>query len=258
MIRNTDWKWRGDYYDPDLPLAVEVHFRFWDRETERLPAPYVDDFWRRRTSCIVRGIEIPTLSLSDGISYSALHLMRHLFRGDLRLYHVYEVGHFLHETSQDNELWKGWLADRGGIPPVIEIVAFRLAAEWFGCKAHPVIEDAFCELPAKVKQWFEVFGYSPLAMDAPNKDELFLHLILLDNFLDRCTIAARRLLPLRTELPVRSTLRNGNRSFPAFMAVVIYQAQFVLRRCTHHLMASVRLIRSIFRWTMSARKYAVP
>jgi hypothetical protein len=68
MMRMSNWKWRGDYYDPELPLTVELHFRFWDPETERLPAPWVEDFWRRRANCTIRGVEIPTLSLSDGIS----------------------------------------------------------------------------------------------------------------------------------------------------------------------------------------------
>ena len=89
MIRNLDWKWRGDYYAPDLPLTVELHFRFWDRQTEKLPAPCVEDFWRRRCNRIVGNTDIPMLSLADTVSYSSLHLMRHLLRGDIRVYHAY-------------------------------------------------------------------------------------------------------------------------------------------------------------------------
>jgi hypothetical protein len=108
MIRNRNWKWRGDYYDPDLPLPVELHFRFWDQQTERLPVPCVEQFWQRRSSRIIHGLEVPMLSLPDDVSFSALHRMRHLLRGDLRAYHVYELAHFLHRTEHDHELWGTW------------------------------------------------------------------------------------------------------------------------------------------------------
>src|SRR5207253_1130829 len=33
MVRKTGWVWRGDYFDPDIPFSLELHFRCWDRET---------------------------------------------------------------------------------------------------------------------------------------------------------------------------------------------------------------------------------
>jgi len=30
MIRRTGWTWRGNYYDPAMPLSVELHYRFWN------------------------------------------------------------------------------------------------------------------------------------------------------------------------------------------------------------------------------------
>src|SRR5580693_9450120 len=41
LIRKTGWRWRGDYFDPDSPLSIELHFRLWDEDTERLRAPGV-------------------------------------------------------------------------------------------------------------------------------------------------------------------------------------------------------------------------
>ena len=35
MIRRTGWQWRGDYFDPEIPLSLELHFRLWDEATER-------------------------------------------------------------------------------------------------------------------------------------------------------------------------------------------------------------------------------
>jgi hypothetical protein len=258
MMRTSNWKWCGDYYDPELPLTVELHFRFWDPETERVPAPWVEDFWRRRASCIIRGVEIPTLSLSDGISYSALHLMRHLFRGDLRIYHVYETAHFLQQTWCDDELWGGWLDDRLGMAPHIETAAFRLAAEWFGCRVHPIVNEAFKRLPPDIERWFRLFGYSPLALQSPTKDELFLHLSLLDKTLDRCSVAVRRLLPVHAGLRVHSVPGDKKGWVPVTLMTAIRQAKFVVWRSIHHISTNVRLIRSYFRWKMSVRKYAVP
>jgi hypothetical protein len=42
MIRRTGWRWRGDYFDPSIPPAVELHFRLWDERTERVEAPDLD------------------------------------------------------------------------------------------------------------------------------------------------------------------------------------------------------------------------
>jgi putative nucleotidyltransferase-like protein len=258
MIRNQDWKWRGDYYAPDLPLTVEIHFRFWDRQTERLPAPWVEQFWNRRSTRVIRGMEVPMLSLADGVSYSALHLMRHLLRGDLRLYHAYELAHFLHHTHHDDALWGEWHINRTGASSVIEAVAFRLAAEWFGCATHPIIDGEMRNLPPRVIQWFELFAHSPLALEQPNKDELFLHLSMVDKRTDRCRILMRRLLPLRAPRLVDPSPADGKKSLFAGVSTAFRQSVFSARRAIHHLRTTLPLIRSLCRWKMSKRKYAVP
>ena len=30
LMRPTPWKWRGDFFDPEMPLAIELHFQFWN------------------------------------------------------------------------------------------------------------------------------------------------------------------------------------------------------------------------------------
>ena len=257
LIRNRDWKWRGDYYAPDLPLTVELHFRFWDAQTERLPVRRVEDFWERRSSRLIHGMDVPMLSLADGVSYSALHLMRHLLRGDLRIYHVYELAHFLDCTGNNNELWREWRSNRGGAPSVLEAIAFRLAAEWFGCATHPIVEGEMDSLPPKIQRWFDLFAHSPLALEKPNKDELFLHLSLVDNPLDRCAIVMRRLLPLRAPKLVDPSPADEKRPFWALVTARLRQSMFTARRAIHHLRTTLPLIRSLCRWKMSNRKYAV-
>ena len=84
LIRRTDWQWRGDFFDPDLPLAVELHFRFWNDEVEHLRAPGTDEFWARRVSSRLAGVEMEVLSPPDLLAYAALHLLKHVLRGSVR------------------------------------------------------------------------------------------------------------------------------------------------------------------------------
>src|ERR1700733_6003625 len=64
LIRKTGWLWRGDYFDPDSPLSIELHFRLWDEDTERLRAPGVDEFWARRSGHL--------LDTADALGYGCL------------------------------------------------------------------------------------------------------------------------------------------------------------------------------------------
>jgi hypothetical protein len=229
MIRNRHWRWHGDYYDPELPLTVEIHFRLWDPESEKIAVDYTEQFCERTEVISFRGVEIPVLSPADRVSYAALHLVRHLLRGDVRVYHVYELAHFLHHTCEDDELWMKWRSvqsERG-----LEAVAFRLASEWFGCRIHGVVEEAIRAMPRSVGRWFELFAFSPLAAGGPNKDELFLHLSLLENARDGYSVLARRLFPVPSYLHARH------------MGV----------RAGHHARTLLPLARSFLRW-----KYATP
>ena len=46
-----NWKWQGDYYDPDIPIPVEIHTTLWNDERDRyvrivvvaLPFPVVSE-----------------------------------------------------------------------------------------------------------------------------------------------------------------------------------------------------------------------
>ena len=257
MIRNLDWKWRDDYYAPDLPLSVELHFRFWDTETEKVPAPCVDGFWQRRRTRIVGDAEIPMLSLADTISFSALHLMRHLLRGGFRIYHAYEIAHFLHQTQHDDELWGAWTAAHSENSSTVETVAFRFATEWFGCSTHPVVDEEMKRLPVRVARWFELFSHSPLDTERPNKDELFLHLSLLDNARDRRSVMVRRLLPRRPKKYVEPGPLDAERSLRAVISGKLRDASFLGSRTAYHARTSANLMASLYRWKFSGRKYAV-
>jgi len=203
LIRKTGWQWRGDYFDPDIPTAVEMHFRFWNPDVERLPAPGMDRFWSRRTERSFDGLMLPVLSTPDALAYAGLHLLRHLLRGDVRPFHALELAHFLNSHAQDNEFWQTWVSLHPPELRRLEVVAFRLATAWLGGAVPEVVKDEWERLPDSTATWFEHFALSPAGAGLhPNKDEIWLHLSLITNRRDRWRIVRRRLLPGRLPGPV--------------------------------------------------------
>ena len=243
MIRRTGWRWRGDYFDPEQPPSVEVHFRFWDDATEGFPAPDSEHFWRRRE---VRNT-VPALSLEDTLRYATMHLVRHLLRGDLQVRHVYEVAHFLH-VSADEPFWNTWTSS------LTDAIAFRLSHEWFGCRMHPGIAVVPGALAGWVDRWFRLFAFSPaLAIARPNKDELWLHLSLVDDPAVRRRIILRRLLPLRRQrVMLDPHLPKQTQSAVLSIRRALFQATFLARRAGHHALTIGPLLRGALRWRMAA------
>jgi hypothetical protein len=193
LVRKTGWEWRGDFFDAEIPCAVDLHFRFWDDVTEGFPAPGTEAFWDRRRPRDIAGQPVHVLDPADQLAYAALHALRHLLRGSQKLLHVCEIGGFLERRRDDHDFWTRW---RGLHPPELrrlQTVMFRLAEIWFGAP-RPAVAEA---LPAPVEAWLEQYGWSPVeAAFRPNKHELYLHLSLLDSWGSRWRVLRRRLLPL--------------------------------------------------------------
>ncbi|HEU5020259.1 MAG TPA: nucleotidyltransferase family protein [Bryobacteraceae bacterium] len=236
MVRRTGWRWRGDYFDPDQPLAAEVHFRFCNPSLG-FEAPGADRFWDRRRIAEFDGVHLPALHPVDTLHYACWHAVRHLLRGSLRILHVYELAFFLDRSSTDDAFWKEW--DDGG---VAESIAFRLASEWFGCRMHRAAQECARRLPPDVERWFRLFAFSPIhALTRPNKDEVFLQLCLARN------LAAERVLPRHLpgfwldahdreeNLALRWKRRFGH-------------ARFIASRAAHHARTLAPLIGSSVRW----------
>ncbi len=141
LIRPNSWKWRGDFFDPEMPLAIELHFQFWNPELEFLPAEGIDEFWRRRTRGMVAGVDLPVLSPLDAAAYAALHLLKHVLHGDTRPFHVYELASFLHLHAEDEELWSNWRTLHSESLRRLQSVSFLLAETWFGCRLAPVVRE---------------------------------------------------------------------------------------------------------------------
>ena len=196
MVRRNGWRWRGDFFDVEMPLSLELHFRLWDDSTERLQAQGLDEFWGRRQSRELEGLRFTALDPADALANSALHLLRHLLRGDLRASHAYELASFLHRNSEDSCLWSDWLAWHPESLRRLEAISFAVAQQWFDCRLPAAAVQQIEMLPAEVARWLAIYSGSPLAgLFHPNKAELWLHWSLLNSTGDRFSVLRRRLLP---------------------------------------------------------------
>jgi len=253
MIRKTGWIWRGDYYDPAMPPSLELHFRFWNPRMMRFEVGDITQFWRRRMMRHVNGHEFFTLDPADGLTYSALHLVRHLLGGDLRLRHVYEIAHFLERSAGDDAFWSRWRET--GLPScrLTEGIAFRLAVEWFHCKPHARAQEVIEQLPAPVKSWFSLFALSPaLGIESPDKNELWLHFCLLNNRKDRGAIAIRRLLPTnRARVVLDAHVPFSKTETVLHVRRAVGEASFLAGRMLHHLRALGPTIRGAYLWRLA-------
>src|SRR5258708_37215177 len=78
MIRAGDWQWRGNPFDPDMPLSIELHFTLWNESVSFIPVPEVDSFWERRTKRVIDGVVFTAFISVDGLGYLALQILRNL------------------------------------------------------------------------------------------------------------------------------------------------------------------------------------
>ena len=198
MVRRTDWHWKGDYFDPDIPPIVELHFQLWDEKTERIRVTGLDKFQLTRTQQLFDERLVPALQPVNQLGYAALHALRHLLRGDLKPAHALELAHFLDNQRHDRDLWREWEERHGSSLRRLEAVSYLLVQSWFGCRLPPAVQEEVTRLPPDVHGWFAEFAVSPLTSHyRPNKDELWLHLAMLPRLRDRIRVTRRRLLPLR-------------------------------------------------------------
>ena len=255
LILKTGWRPKGDYYDPDIPITIELHFRFWDPATERFSVSSPEHFWERRQLRQCGSLAYETLDPADTFSYATWHLLRHLLRGDTRAYHVYELAHFL-QTSRDDAFWQDWRSQRPA--PLAETIASRLAVEWFGCEPHPVMRELIEALPPEIQRWFALFASSPLtALERPNKDELFLHLCLLDRFGDRLQVAKRRLFPKRTA-PYIADVHVASPDLRLRLKRRAAGAAFIVERAWRHARALAPLTWNALRWRRALARLPQP
>ncbi|MBZ5586794.1 MAG: tRNA-dihydrouridine synthase, partial [Acidobacteriia bacterium] len=245
MVREDRWEWTGNYFASDLPIAVELHYELWDEAAEYIAAPGAGDFWERRVRVAFEGRSLPVLAPPDALGFACLHLLMHILHGDLRPQRAWEIAGFLHARRSDGAFWRLWRSLHA--PPLrrLEAVIFDLAAGWFGAALSPAAEEEIGRLPGDVRLWLDRYGLSPLeGLFHPRKDEIWLHLALLDSAREKRAVFLRRTFPgLRRQGGTGGTACPNN---PAYSARL--RAMFLAARLQHHLRALFPTLLGGIRW----------
>jgi MFS family permease len=250
MIRKTGWQWRGDYFDPDLPLSLELHFRFWDEHTEGFAPTGLDQFWERRSPRQLDDLCFVALHRADAVGYSALHLLRHLLRGDMRPFHAYELARLLHSKADDDPFWREWAGMHDPSLRRLEAICFALAQRWFNGRLPDIAREEIERFPAEVTRWVNIHGDSPLdGLFHPNKHELWLHWVLAEAQSARFAILRRRLLPAIPPGPAHAVHTPESQLTPRIRLQRRWRyCALVASRAAHHARALVPTLWSGLQW----------
>jgi hypothetical protein len=196
MARPSGWKWRGDMFDPEMPIHVEAHYRLWSDDAEYITMPGQADFWNRRTVRDFGGRSVPVLCPPDLLGFAALHFLLHLLHGDLPLQRAWEIAHFLHESACNGAFWSRWRQLHSPALRRLEALVFAIVQIWFRCDVNDCVRRESHSMSDDVRLWLDHFALSPLKQRGdPNKDELWLHLALIPSVAGRARVLLRRLFP---------------------------------------------------------------
>jgi MFS family permease len=239
MARKTYWKWRGNDYDPEMPVSFELHFSFWNENILRIHPTGLDQFWFRRVERRLDNISFPALNAVDNFGYLALHLTRNLL-GDSALPHqIYELARFLHANEDNEQFWNDWREAHDDSLRRLEAIACRVAFHCFSCRLPEEVKKEIDCLPIAAKVWLNKFAdFSLSSQFRPNKDGLWLHLSLLETFTDKRSLLRRRLFPTRippierVDLPDISSDGQEAQHSPLRKRVMLFA--YLISRVAHH------------------------
>ena len=250
MVLKTGWQWRGDFYDATSPVSLELHFRLWHPPTEHFEPEGLDQFWERRAPRELDGLRFVAFHPADELAYATLHMLRHLLRGDLRPFHVYELAWRLHHSADDNAFWLEWSQLHAASLRQLEAICFSLAGEWFDCRMPAAAQEDIDRLPFNVSRWMSMFSTSPLASRFhPNKDEIWLHWSLLHSLSARLSVLRRRLLPERwPNIPTPVHVEQQELTLAMRMRGHWRNAGYLASRFSHHVRALPAVAGSGIRW----------
>jgi hypothetical protein len=257
LRRRTTWQWDGNAYDPEMPLAIELHHCLWNHAAARCGPESLNDFWERRVARRMEEISFSTLCPIDNLGYLALNLLRDLLRAGIVTSQVYELGWFLHRNSHNKEFWDSWMVMHDRELRRLESVSFLLAKTWFHCDLPEAVETEIEHLPVGTRRWFEFHATSPSPMGwlRPNKDRAWLHSSLLESAAEKRKVVLERLFPRVLPVDAAIATRVPNSS-PMEESVSHRYSRYVVylfTRVTYHLWALPTTLWHGFCWWWSAR-----
>lgn len=256
LVRNGDWEWRGNSFDPEMPLSMELHFCLWNQRISQIDIPEVELFWKRRKIREIDGLSFPCLNPADQFGHITLHILRNLFLRDWIVHHVRELAAFLHSRADDDIFWRSWVETHSPSLRTFEAIAIYYARAWFGCRLHPLAALEIESLSPMRKSWLQNFSHSAIEdMFERNKDSLWLQLTFLSSRRERWTIFKRALVPasiasidspavqLRNKRLVPS---NGKRLWQQYIT-------YLISRSADYVRADCATLWRGLRWRLSGR-----
>lgn len=252
MSRPSSWHWRGDLFDPEMPVSIELHYELWSEDTEYIAVPELNRFWDRKQVRDFDGHNINVLCDADLLGFASLHLLLHLLHGDLPLQRAWEIARFLDTHVTDEALWASWRASHPTALRQLETSVFYLVASWFGCRARRELGTDIQKLPAGVGSWLKTFSLAPITREwAPNKSEIWLHLALIHKRKDKARVLFRRLLP--TSMPCFADRASSHTSRLGKLLMHVRQLRLLAARLVRHLVTFFPTIFDGLRWFWLAK-----
>lgn len=253
MGRPSKWRWRGDLFDPDMPVSVELHYELWSEKAEHVAAPGLEQFWDRKELRDFDGHKIHVLCDEDLVGFAALHLLLHVLHGELPLQRAWEIARFLHTRSCNERFWTSWRELHSPELRQLEILIFRLVTGWFGCANSPQLSAELERLPAGMESWLSQHALSPLKREwAPTKSELWLHLALIRSPSHKFRVLFRRLFPI--SLPGLNDRAQSQQSAISKLAVIFRNLPLLTSRLVRHSVTFVPTLLEGVRWYRLSRK----
>lgn len=211
LARPSNWVWKGNVFDPDKPLTIELHFCLWNETVTKISVPEVHSFWGRRVTRSIDGMRFPALHRVDHLGYFALHILREVLVGGWIAHHLYELGAFLDRHADDESFWAQWENDHSPYLRRLQAVVFSLARRWFACDVHGRPGEQIESLPQPWQAWLSQFGASPMeAMFRRNKDGRLLQFLLADDWPAKQLALRRAVIPSRIARPGETAARQSS------------------------------------------------
>jgi hypothetical protein len=252
MLRLGDWEWRGNAFDPEMPLSIELHFCFWNRGYSLLEIPDVEGFWRRRTVRRIEGMNVSAMTAVDQLGHISLHILRNLLMRDTIIHHVYELAYFLHKSSRDESFWREWASTQSAAMRAKQAIIFSLAQRWFRCNVHELAAKEIESLPAIQSAWLRYFGDTAYdGMFIERKDAVWLHLTLLSHWRERFVLLRRTFFPNRIPRPDLPSAVLSQRTEAIGKGIwSVGFVVYIVRRCASYLGATLKTLRRGASWVV--------
>lgn len=237
-------EWKGNLYDPDLALGIELHFCLWNSVVSRISFPETEAFWRRRVERRIGDFQFWSLRDIDQLGYFSLHILRDVFRSECVVHHVLELARFLNGRAHDTAFWNRWQMLHKPRLRQAEAVAFLLAHRWFSAPLSDEACDEIARLPVGVIRWIETLGGCPLeASYRRTREGRLLQFLLADSWEAKLYALRHALLPSVFTMPPRANLRaHQGREGRAGLSSYFDKIAWLIRRLLAQVQVDARFL----------------